>query len=239
MIDINLDHVKSLGLSQNLNVLYCKFRNDLQDFFIVCKCIHCGLFISEKWLSFNKINCPNCSLRNPSYRSLLERSLDKFGDKFHYLANNYKSMSSKMDISCKVCNRVFSRAPGNHLKSVGCPYCNSSEGEKRLYAYLDSRGIKFIKNYSDESLRDKNILLMDAMCFINGEMKAVEYNGIQHYKERPWTKNAERNRQKYLDTVRKDKIKEVWCKEKNIPLLVIPYWDINKMECLLDEFFTC
>ena len=55
----------------------------------------------------------------------------------------------------------------------------------------------------------------------------IEYDGIQHFEYR---KNSCWNsKQNFIDTQRRDKEKNQYCKENNINLIRIPYTDFNKL----------
>jgi hypothetical protein len=46
----------------------------------------------------------------------------------------------------------------------------------------------------------------------------------------------ELNRRNFLLYQERDKIKVVWCAERGISLLVIPYWDFKRIPELIEEF---
>ena len=63
----------------------------------------------------------------------------------------------------------------------------------------------------------------------------IEYDGEFHYKALMGSTLKEK--QKNLeDCQRRDKIKNKWAEENNIPLLRIPYWDFDRIEELIEAF---
>lgn len=66
----------------------------------------------------------------------------------------------------------------------------------------------------------------------------IEYHGVQHYKPVRWDKDMSDERMlSIFDGVKKrDGIKEEWAKKKNIPLLVVPYWDKQNIKTLIENF---
>lgn len=61
-----------------------------------------------------------------------------------------------------------------------------------------------------------------------------EYQGEQHYKPIKYFGGEE----KFKETKLRDQIKKDFCQEHNIPLLIIPYWEYNNMENLVDDFIN-
>lgn len=57
----------------------------------------------------------------------------------------------------------------------------------------------------------------------------VEYDGILHYEDKF------NNHLEFSKTKVRDKIKTTFCKDNNIPLLRIPYWDFDNIEKILNE----
>lgn len=128
-----------------------------------------------------------------------------------------------------------------------CPKCSFSEGEDKIYNWLCNNtdhlkniGIKDVvpqKRFGD--CRDKRKLPFDFGLENNFEnWFLIEYNGEQHFftvdfagKGEEWAKKEFEKNQK------RDKIKKKYCEQNNIPLLVIPYWEINNIENILQEFF--
>lgn len=108
-----------------------------------------------------------------------------------------------------------------------------SRGEKRTREFLESYfGRPFTKARPDFLNNDVTggRYNMEIDCF-NEELKlGVEYNGQQHYNYIPYfhaTKDAFYN-QKY-----RDKLKKIYCMERGITLIEIPYTQLNNLEAWL------
>lgn len=59
----------------------------------------------------------------------------------------------------------------------------------------------------------------------------IEYDGIQHFEPR----DAFGGEEAFNYTLRKDKIKDDYCKNNNIKLIRIPYWELKRIEQILLE----
>ena len=54
----------------------------------------------------------------------------------------------------------------------------------------------------------------------------IEFDGEQHYKSFDWFGGEEG----FKDLQNRDKFKNAWCKKKNIPLIRIPYTQIDTLD---------
>lgn len=112
----------------------------------------------------------------------------------------------------------------NHTNSCGC--LKNSLGELKIKNILQKNNILFIEQKTFDTCKDKNKLKFD--FFINNKY-LIEYDGNIHYKiTGSW--NTSQNLQQ---TQKRDKIKNEWCKNNNIPLIRIPYYHYNEL-CLND-----
>ena len=132
---------------------------------------------------------------------------------------------------CKCGNTCFITSANlinGFTKSCGCI---KSRGESVIKQILLDNNIKFETQktfkscyftetnrpaYFDFYLPDYHIL--------------IEYDGIQHFKARNSGWNTDSN---LLQTQKRDKIKNQWCKSHNIPLIRIPYTHLENI-CLND-----
>jgi hypothetical protein len=128
-----------------------------------------------------------------------------------------------------VCHRTGDEARG-------CPVCSESNGEKRIrkfLEYLKKEGLiedfKSQKKFPD--CRNQLELPFDFQIFTKEGYFLCEYHGIQHYKSIKFFGGDEQ----FKLRKKLDKIKLKYCKDNNIPLLVIPYWDFDNIESILQN----
>lgn len=123
--------------------------------------------------------CKLCSAINLSLerRSNLEEFIKKakliHNDHYSYEYSIYINNSTHIDVLCNTCKKIFKPTPTNHLGGTGCPYCNISSEEKRLYDW-----IKTI--YNGTILQsDRKIIKPYELDIVLPDLKfAIEYNGI-------------------------------------------------------------
>jgi len=63
----------------------------------------------------------------------------------------------------------------------------------------------------------------------------IEFDGKQHYIPESFDSNKtqKHKNQNFIDLTIKDDIKTNYCKEKNIKLIRIPFWELNNIEKIL------
>lgn len=104
-----------------------------------------------------------------------------------------------------------------------------SKGEIKIYDILQKAGLAFQEEYSFSDLKSNTgtQLRFDFCVFDDcGEIDfLIEYQGIQHYEAKSvFGGTAGLRKQQYHDMQ-----KRVYCKKHNIPLVIIPYWDYDKI----------
>jgi len=132
---------------------------------------------------------------------------------------------------CSVCNNKWNSSPRHrtHEKS-GCPNCNFSKGEKKIESYLNILNISKITQYKFEDCR--NILPLPFDFYLPDYNLCIEYHGEQHYK----SKEFFGGNKSFKEQKRRDKIKEKYCVNNNIFLLIIPYWEFTNIELIINQY---
>ena len=167
------------------------------------------------------------------------KTTEEFKQEMKEINNNieilgeYINSATKIKCKCKLDGYEFQMIPSNLLKGQGCPKCNESKGEKRVAKYLDSRNIKYEPQYKFNDCRSKDRLPFD--FYIPSLNIAIEYDGEYHYMIITRGKNDtyERAFNRFVGTKVRDTIKTIYCKENNIKLIRIPYWDFDRIEEIL------
>lgn len=122
-------------------------------------------------------------------------------------------------------------------KSCGCI---RSIAEYELSVFLDQNGIHYEQQYKFQDCKYKRTLPFD-FCIKDqhGEIiMLIELHGQQHYYPFTYCEESELKMIKnYYDRIRKDKIKEEYCQENNIPLLIIKFDKFSCKEKIFMEFY--
>lgn len=123
---------------------------------------------------------------------------------------------------CKHCGKIFitrgSSIRANYIQSCGCIH---SKGEQSITKLLIDNNIEFATQYTYPKLFGINggHLRFDFAIFNNGQVShLIEFNGKQHYEQAKgsWADG-------YETLIEHDKLKQEFCKQNNIRLIIIKY----------------
>lgn len=115
--------------------------------------------------------------------------------------------------------RTNSLTTGN-TQSCGC--INYSIGEKNIEKILKQANINFKTQYTIPELKLKKF---DFAIFYQNSIspiRLIEFDGQQHFMDRKGLWNSTESLE---DIQKRDKQKNQWAKDHNIPLVRIPYWE--------------
>lgn len=198
------------------------FRQTPRDHLSGCGCPRCGYDKVSKALAMTK-------------KEFVRKAI-KIHGKGSYLYNKvvYRSIVDKVTMLCPK-HGEFDQIAHNHLRGNGCPICNCSTGERKIIKWLDRRGIEFKPEYSFKNLRvGKRGRPLSFDFYVPSKNQLIEYDGQQHFRPVCFggmsVKKAQAN---FKATVRRDRIKNRYCKANNIPLLRISYKDFDKISSIL------
>lgn len=182
--------------------------------------------------------CPKCA--NKSRGDIRRKTQDEFERELKdvnasiQIIGKYKNTVSPIKCKCLICSHEWEGRPNNLLRGVGCPACYSSIGENKIQIYLKDNNISYKTQYTFSDCKAKKKLRFD--FYIPSQNLAIEFDGIQHYEIVDWGYHDMEKAKEVFDGVKeRDKIKNDYCKNHNIGLLRIPYWDIDNINRILSE----
>lgn len=164
--------------------------------------------------------------------SLLHRDTkENFVEKANKIHNNrytypgiYINSKTKMDIECSK-HGIFSQTPGNHLGGKGCYKCKESKAETFIDEYLSTHNIPFQREFLIKGF------LYRYDFYIPSYNLLIEYHGQQHYKEvKHWG-----GKKALIKSKRRDDIKIELAKRYGYKIVVIPYYNKNKIPDILQN----
>ncbi|MCJ7965661.1 hypothetical protein MT487_01065 [Lachnospiraceae bacterium NSJ-171] len=199
-------------------------------------------FTTPDSLLNNKTGCPICANRKNGERC--RKTNDEFLRQLKIINPNilpmeeYNTNHEKMLCKCLVHNYQWYVSPNKILRRrTGCPKCASYHNENVIANILDKWGFEYTMQKRFSDCKDINTLPFD--FYLNKYNTAIEYDGEQHYypifkTKYPLDENISR-----LEYVQKhDEIKNQYCKDNNIFLIRIPYWDNDDIEYILFDNFV-
>jgi DNA-directed RNA polymerase subunit RPC12/RpoP len=215
-IKIILERIKDREL-ELISTNYIKSSTSLK-----WKCKICNYEWLAAWNSiYSGSGCPNCAGK---IKLTIEEIKERIKNKsFELTSTNYINANTPLEWKCKICNNEWASTYGNIYNGTGCPNCSSFKHEKQCRELLENKlGHAFNKTrfyYGDQ------LLEFDGY---NYEHKvAFEYHGIQHYE---YPNYFHKTPKAFNEQQRRDDLKEQYCAERDIKLLIIPYTENDNLE---------
>ena len=237
-----------------------KFVNDLQKIqpnikilskyegthkLIKCQCTkHLSIWSSYPCnLLNNTAHCPECT-KEKNKKRVADRH-DDFVKKLYNFRNdievigNYEGYHKKILCRCRSHDELFYSTPANLFHGhTSCPAYvvedeKCSKGERYILKYIRSKNYHYSYQHTFDNCRFIMPLRFD--FYLPDFNTCIEYDGEQHYHPVSFKSESESIALKnHQDCVRRDKIKDQYCKNNNIKLIRIPYWDLDKIEEILE-----
>jgi len=199
----------------------------------------CGEIFERSFANFKRTSyCNKCSMQKfiqktrKTQEEFENQIFNIFQDEYSVLGK-YINHNTKVLIKHNNCGNVWLVRPSVILNGGGCPLCISSKGEKVIKSYLENNEIKHKHQFRLDDCRCKKPLPFDFAIFdSNNNLKClIEYDGELHFNSFDYFGGEN----KFKEQQYRDKIKNNYCKQNNIPLLRIPYWDFSNLEEILDK----
>ena len=123
---------------------------------------------------------------------------------------------------CGICGNLFYELPAKvnngHTTSCGCR--TQSFGEAYIQSLLVEYGIDFLPQYTFDDCKYINVLRFDFAILKNDKLLGlIEYDGKQHFEPVDFF-GGEKG---FIETQKRDNIKNSYCNLNNIPLMRLPY----------------
>ena len=174
----------------------------------------CGCYQRDRTSESCKIDLVGQTIGNFTVLEYAQKSIEDIG-------------RSKWKCRCNLCGNeeVYIETYGLKTQySCGCSV--SSRGEKIIENILLENNISFIKEkrFSDLIFEDTGHLAR--FDFFIDNKYIIEFDGKQHFIQ---GNGVYDNEEKFKRTQKHDQIKNEYCKKHNIPLIRIPYTEINNI----------
>lgn len=224
---------------QRFGKLIALYPTDKREFNHVvwhCKC-DCG---KEKDVSTNHLidgNCRSCGClfkedligQRFGKLTVIDENLNKI-----FLNNREKEWICKCDCGGTKITSTSILKRGD-AKSCGCLL---SYGEYLIEKILDKKEYKYFKQYVfKDCVNPKTNRNLRFDFFLPNYNLCIEYNGSQHYIEEieRWSHNGYMTVERVKEIQYRDSIKQLYCNNNNIILLIIPFWEQNNIETIIDK----
>ena len=196
-----------------------------------------------------KIKCPEGHIYEDSYFGFIHNrtcteckkikkknrynEVKKYIESFDYklLSKEYNSNKEKILVKCNH-GHEYEVKFDNFQQGYRCPICNLSKGEDKIKLYLDTNNIENISQFKFNGCKFKYKLPFD--FYLPKYNLCIEYDGIQHFEIVKHFGGYDG----FITRKIKDTIKNIYCKNNNINLIRIPYWEYDNIENILNEIIN-
>lgn len=202
-----------------------QYQNYFENVIITCNVCQIDLYQTPSNHLANG-RCKYCSIKKQqkTTEAFVKQAKEVHGNKYCYSKTKYINAKTKLEIICLKCNQSFFQLPRGHIyETSGCPKCRFSKGELAISKWLINNQIPFIMNYKFNDCI--NIMPLPFDFYIEKFKLCIEFDGKQHYEKESKFYNEQ--------IVKNDTIKSIYCKNNNIHLIRIPYWEYKNITNIL------
>jgi hypothetical protein len=208
------------------------YQNAITPINIICP-IH-GEFKQIPSTHLKGKGCPKCAGKNKTTSEYIKEVNLTHNSMYDYSLVKYENSLTKINIICPI-HGIFEQTPNAHLSGHGCSICKESKGEKEITKFLIENKIKFIKQHTFDDC--KNIKKLPFDFYLPEYNICVEFNGEQHYKPIKHFGGLPRFKKQLIT----DKIKNDYCINNNLKLLIISYNEnvFKSLNLFFNNFSNC
>ena len=190
----------------------------------------CENIYEATWANFQQgYRCPKCSgLEKLNNEEIDKRMYELVKDEYSRIGN-YVNAHTKILVKHSLCGNTYEVIWNSFQQGRRCPKCNESKGEKEISNILNSLNIKYTPQKRFKDCKYKNTLPFDFYIHNKKSKLLIEFDGEQHFE----SVEIFGGEDALKDTQFRDKIKNDFAKEKDIPLLRIPYTEQDNIESIL------
>jgi hypothetical protein len=214
----------------------CDYKGTNKKITIKCRCGNIFECSYNTARHYRKYQCNHCSKKARLSIEDVKLILKEVAEGYTLLTTEYTGVMNKMKFKCPMGHFFYKNWSHFYNDGERCPTCLSSKGENKIARFLVDGGIDYQPEYSFSDCKRIKKLNFDFAIFgDNKKIKLlIEYDGEHHFKPVGFgEKNTDKSLKKYKEQVECDKIKNSYCKAKNIKLIRIPYWHFDKIKNIL------
>lgn len=147
------------------------------------------------------------------------------------IVDEYIDSNTKIKCRCLICNGIFYMKPSHLINGHGCRHCTCSIGENKIKQFLEENNIEYVAQKFYEDLKGTKGRVLTYDFYLPEHNLLIEFQGKQHEKPIKYFGGKEQ----FEIQQEHDKRKREYAKSHNINLLEIWYYDVEKIELILNE----
>lgn len=172
--------------------------------------------------------CPICMKKNQRRRrynyDYVKQYIEDSG--YELISKEYKDCKKPIIVKCPKHGEWTCTFDNFKNKDSRCPKCKNSKGENEVSNILNQLGVKYINKYRFADCKYKRALEFD--FYLEDYNTIIEYDGEFHY-----TVTNRNSKEDFALQQKRDTIKNEYCRENDIKIIRIPYWDFDNIENIL------
>jgi len=179
--------------------------------------------------------CPLCFKNHKKTTDDFKKEIYNLVKSDYSVLSEYVNNKTKIKMKHNICGHEYEIIPKDFIKRNGnrCPLCSKSKGEEQISNWLKINNYNFIHGFKMDECKNILPLEFDFKIDKDDSFVLLEFDGRLHFE--PWQKG-----EKHLEHLQKqqenDRIKNEFCKENNIQLFRINYFDDIEKE--LNKIFS-
>lgn len=185
--------------------------------------------------------CRYCAGKMLKTQEQFEKDITDLYDKEYSVLGKYKNAKTKIKMRHNLCGYEWKVSPSAILKQRLCPNCGKSYGEKQIENFLIHNNINYKTQTTFEDCIDIGYLKFDFSIYDDNWnlLCLIEYDGAGHYQPVKFGGiSLEEAQENYNSQIRRDAIKDNFCKYNNISLLRISYKDQKILYEILNDYLS-
>lgn len=197
---------------------------------------------------YNKHRCPKCNSKVEYTEDIIREKIKNLDSTYSLVniikSDNTKPSRQKIVVRHSICNTETTCILHNFINNKQrCKECSKTKltyiGNSRqvllIEKYLVDNNITFEREKKFPELKDKRPLRFDFYINFRGKEILIEYDGKQHFTTNKHNKIF--TPEKVIETQKRDKLKDDYCKNNGKHLIRFSYKDsdeiiINKLNCI-------
>ena len=174
--------------------------------------------------------CPHCNIMSmrSNDKVFRERVKEVAGNEYNFL-DRYVTNSKKLRVTHNKCGNTYKVQPTKFLQGKRCPHCFISKGEEKVKNKLENIGIPYVR---EKRFKETGMKRFD--FYLPSLNACIEYDGKQHFSMSDYWGGEE----ELARVQQSDKEKNEFCARNNMPLLRIPYLEIDRVDEIVAEFIA-
>ena len=164
----------------------------------------------------------------------IKNMFESEGDEILSNESEYINTQKHLKIKCPQ-GHIYNCTPNNFQKGYRCNLCAKKyKGEEKVKEFLENNNINYEMQKTFKDCKDKQVLKFD--FYLPQLNICIEYDGLAHFEPTDFAgKGEEWAKEQFKGQKLRDEIKNKYCKQNNINLLRIPYWEFDNIENILNK----